>query len=126
MLSTWKARHGAKVLRCADHCSAAWNGRGPVFLMRSPGLKATKFGAIDKKDFLILPFAFFYFYTVFAAAFDFPTVSRQGFFHFGIVSWLGVLLCLAGLSFVCLSLVSARASESALNRTVRMSDRAVR
>lgn len=64
------------------------------------------FGKIDKKDFLIPPFALFYFYIVFAAAFNFPTVSRQEFFQSEIVSWVGVLLCLAGLSLLFLSLVS--------------------
>jgi hypothetical protein len=34
---------------------------------------------------------------VFAAAFNFPTASRQEFFQSGIVSWVGVLFCLAGL-----------------------------
>ena len=64
------------------------------------------FGRIDKKDFLIPPFALFYFYIVLAAAFNFPTVSRQELFHSGIVSWAGVLLCLVGLFLVFLSLVS--------------------
>jgi hypothetical protein len=68
-----------------------------VLLMRRRGIQAIHFGRIDKKDFLIPPVALFYFYTVFAAAFKFPTVSRQELFHSGIASWLGVLLCLAGL-----------------------------
>jgi protein-S-isoprenylcysteine O-methyltransferase Ste14 len=74
--------------------------------MRRRGIKAVKFGRIDKKDFLIPPFAIFYFYIVFAAAFHFPSVSRQELFHSGIAAWGGVLLCLAGLSLLCLSLVS--------------------
>ena len=77
-----------------------------VLLMRRKGIKAMNFGRIDKKDFLIPPFALFYFYIVFAAAFDFPTVSRQEFFHSGMVSWVGVLLCLAGLFLLFLSLIS--------------------
>ena len=52
-----------------------------VMLMRRKGIKAMHFGAIDKKDFLILPFAIFYFNVVFAAAFNLPTVSRQEFFQ---------------------------------------------
>jgi protein-S-isoprenylcysteine O-methyltransferase Ste14 len=79
---------------------------GRVLLMRRAGVKAMNFGKIDKKDFLIPPFALFYFYLVFAAAFDLPTVSRQEFFHSDIVSWVGVLLCLAGLVMLFLSLVS--------------------
>ena len=64
------------------------------------------FGEIDKKDFLIPPLALLYFYIVFAAAFGLPGVGKQEFFHSEAVSWLGVLLCLAGLSLLFLSLVS--------------------
>ena len=77
-----------------------------VLLMRRQGIKAMHFGRIDKKDFLILPVAFFYFYIVFAAAFNFPTVSRQELFQSEIVSWAGVLICLVGLFILFLSLVS--------------------
>jgi protein-S-isoprenylcysteine O-methyltransferase Ste14 len=77
-----------------------------VLLMRRHGIKAVKFGGIDKKDFLIPPFAFFYFYTVFAAAFSFPTFSRHELFHSELVSWVGVLLCLAGSFLLFLSLVA--------------------
>lgn len=77
-----------------------------VLLMRRAGIGAMHFGKIDKTDFLIPPFAFFYFYTVFAAAFNWPTVSKQAFFHSEILSWVGVFLCLAGLILLFLSLVS--------------------
>ncbi|MGH9612854.1 MAG: methyltransferase family protein [Bryobacteraceae bacterium] len=77
-----------------------------VLLMRKKEIKAMKFGRIDKKDFLIPPFAIFYFYLVFAAAFRLPTVSGQEFFQSGIASWTGVVLCLAGLALLFLSLVS--------------------
>lgn len=77
-----------------------------VLLMRRKGIRAVHFGKLDKKDFLILPFAFFYFYIVFAAAFGFPNVSRQEFFQSEISSWAGVCFCLAGLIVLFLSLVS--------------------
>jgi protein-S-isoprenylcysteine O-methyltransferase Ste14 len=77
-----------------------------ALLMRRSGIKAIHFGEIDKTDFLIPPFALFYFYIVFAAAFNFPTVSRQEFLHSETISWAGVLLCLAGLFLLFLSLVS--------------------
>jgi protein-S-isoprenylcysteine O-methyltransferase Ste14 len=77
-----------------------------ALLMKRNGIKAIHFGEIDKKDFLIPPFALFYFYIVFAAAFNFPTVSRQEFFYSGTASWVGVLLCLVGLFLLFLSLVS--------------------
>jgi hypothetical protein len=48
-----------------------------VRLMRGKGIQAMHFGNIDKKDFLIPPFALFYVYTVFAAAFDLPLAGRN-------------------------------------------------
>src|SRR5262245_46252453 len=61
-------------------------------LMRRAGTRAMHFGKIDKKDFLIPPFAFFYFYAVFAAAFNLPIVNTKRFFHSAEVSWFGVFL----------------------------------
>ena len=77
-----------------------------AWMLKRKGIQALKFGELDKKDFLIPPFALFYFYLVFAAAFNFPTVSRQEFFHSGIISWVGVFFCLAGLLLLLWSLVS--------------------
>ena len=77
-----------------------------VLLMKRKGLEALQFGKMDKTDFLIPPFALFYFYLVFAAAFHLPTVSTQAFFHSGVISWVGVLFCLVGLALVLWSLVS--------------------
>ena len=64
------------------------------------------FGNIDKKDFVIPPLVLFYFYTIFAAAFDWPSVSTQEFFHSETISWVGVILCLTGLLLFLWSLVS--------------------
>ena len=77
-----------------------------VLLMRSRGIEAMKFGTIDKTDFLIPPFALFYFYLVFANAFNLPAPSRQAFFRSELISWIGVFLCLAGLLLLLWSLVS--------------------
>lgn len=74
--------------------------------MKRQGIRAFHFGRIDKKDYLIPPFAFIYFYLVFAAAFHWPTVSRQLLFDSEIVSGVGVLLCLAGLGLFLMSLIS--------------------
>jgi protein-S-isoprenylcysteine O-methyltransferase Ste14 len=74
--------------------------------MKRQGIRAFHFGKIDKTDYLIPPFAFFYFYLVFAAAFNWPTVSRQLLFDSEVISWIGVFLCLAGLSLLLLSLIS--------------------
>ena len=81
-----------------------------VFLLRQQGIRAMKFGNIDKTDFLIPPFAFFYFYVVCAAAFNWPTVSRQELFYSETVAWAGVLFCLAGLLLLLWSVVSLRQS----------------
>lgn len=77
-----------------------------VLLMHKSGMNALHFGKIDKKDFLIPPFALLYFYTVFAAAFDWPALSKKVFFHSDAIAWVGVLLCVAGWLLVLLSLVS--------------------
>ena len=77
-----------------------------VRLMKRRGIRAMHFGNIDKMDFLIPPFALFYFYIVFAAAFDWPTVARHRFFESGAAFWAGALCCLAGLILLFLSLVS--------------------
>jgi protein-S-isoprenylcysteine O-methyltransferase Ste14 len=77
-----------------------------VFLLKRKGIRAVYFGNLDKKDFLIPPFVLFYFYLVFANTFNLPTVSTQEFFDSEIIRWIGVFLCLAGLSLVLWSLVS--------------------
>jgi len=77
-----------------------------VLLMRRSGMSAMHFGKVDKKDFLIPPLALLYFYTVFAAAFGWPALTRQEFFQPGVVSWFGVVLCLAGLVLFLLSVVA--------------------
>jgi protein-S-isoprenylcysteine O-methyltransferase Ste14 len=75
-------------------------------LMKRRGTQAMHFGNLDKRDFLIPPFALFYFYVVFAAAFNWPAASTQEFFHSEAVAWLGVGFCLAGLLCFLWSLLS--------------------
>ena len=77
-----------------------------VIMLRRRGIKAMNFGKLDKTDFLIPPFALFYFYLVFAHTFHWPTPSRQVFFQSEIISWLGVFFCLAGLALLLWSLIS--------------------
>ena len=77
-----------------------------ALLMKRQGIDALNFGKIDKTDFLIPPFALFYFYLVFAAAFGWPSVSTQTFFAPALTGWAGVLFCLAGLAVFAWSLVS--------------------
>jgi protein-S-isoprenylcysteine O-methyltransferase Ste14 len=81
-----------------------------VLLLKGQGIKAMKFGNTDKTDFLILPFALFYFYVLSAAAFHWPKVGAQRFFHSGVIAWIGVVLCLLGLLLLLWSLISFRQS----------------
>lgn len=77
-----------------------------VFLLRRRGTRAMHFGSIDKKDFLIPPFALFYFYTVSAAAFGWPLLYGHRLFRSEAAAWIGIALCLAGLVVLLLSLIS--------------------
>jgi protein-S-isoprenylcysteine O-methyltransferase Ste14 len=77
-----------------------------VFILKRKGVEAMNFGKIDKTDFLIPPFALFYFYLVFAHTFNLPTVSREELFHSAIISWIGVFFCLTGLLLLSWSLIS--------------------
>ena len=77
-----------------------------ALLLRRRAITAMNFGKIDRTDFLIPPFALFYFYLIIASAFKLPTVSRQVFFQSQGIAWLGVLFCLAGLLVLLWSLIS--------------------
>ena len=77
-----------------------------LLLLKRQGIAALKFGDAHKTDFLIPPFALFYFYFVFAAAFGLRTLSTKEIFHSGISEWLGVAFCFTGLSFLLWSLIS--------------------
>ncbi|MGB6208248.1 methyltransferase family protein [Mycobacterium sp.] len=77
-----------------------------VLVLRRAGTQAMHFGDLDKTDFLIPPVALFYFYTIFAVAFDWPLVSTQMFFHSSAIAWIGVGLCYIGLLVLFGSLVS--------------------
>ena len=77
------------------------------------------FGKIDKTDFLIPPFALFYFYTIFAAAFGWPLVSTRKFFKIReLAAGLGVGLRFSGLLVLLISLVLSSARVSALASTL--------
>jgi len=77
-----------------------------VILMSRSGTRAMHFGKLDKTDFFILPFALFYFYTVVAAAFNLPLLSRQRFFQSEAMAWVGIILCVVGVLVLLLSLVA--------------------
>jgi len=75
-------------------------------LLKRDGIQAMNFGKLDKTDFFIPPFAMFYLYIVFAAAFKWPSVSRQVFFQFNGIAWVGAFFCLAGWMILLMSLVA--------------------
>jgi protein-S-isoprenylcysteine O-methyltransferase Ste14 len=77
-----------------------------VLLLRRKGVKAVHFGNIDKKDFLIPPFALFYLYIVFGNAFGWPLPGHGQFFDSAFAALTGVLCFLAGLILLFLSLVA--------------------
>lgn len=77
-----------------------------LIMLRRSGTRGLHFGNIDKKDFLIPPFALIYFYCILAAAFGWPLAAAARFFTSGPIAWAGVALCFAGLVFVALSLLA--------------------
>jgi protein-S-isoprenylcysteine O-methyltransferase Ste14 len=89
-----------------DNCSLSRNGLDPRGLDEKIWNTRDAFRQLDKTDFLIPPFVLFYFYTVFAAAFNLPLFSTQEFFQSEGIAWSGVVLCFVGVSVLPLSLVS--------------------
>jgi len=76
-----------------------------VIMMRKLGISAFRFGEMDKKDFLIPPFALFLFYIVLADAFGFPEVGSK-LFQNEIIRWAGAVFCILGILFFLYALIS--------------------
>lgn len=76
-----------------------------IILLRRIGIKAMKFGEIDKKDFLILPFALLFFYLIISDIFNLPTLGSV-LFNNEFIAWIGVVFCIGGLMLFFLSLIS--------------------
>lgn len=77
-----------------------------VNILKKRGIEAMNFDKLDKTDFIIPPFALFYFYLIIGVAFHLPTVSTQVFFHSEGLTWSGVVICLVGLVVFLGSLIS--------------------
>ncbi|MFZ0574144.1 MAG: isoprenylcysteine carboxylmethyltransferase family protein [Candidatus Cybelea sp.] len=77
-----------------------------VWMLKQRGIVAMKFGTVDKTDFLIPPFAFSYFYLIFAGTFSWPTFAGEQLFRAASLQWIGVLLCASGLCLMVASLAS--------------------
>lgn len=73
--------------------------------LRKLGIKAVQFGEMDKKDFLIIPFALLFLYIVFASAFGLPQIGFAV-FHSEIAAWIGAALCAAGIFLFAYALIS--------------------
>lgn len=77
-----------------------------VVMLRRRGIEAFKFGKLDRRDFLIPPFALFYFFLIFSNAFDWFPVRSGQVFEPHVSAWIGALFCLAGLIVLAWSLIS--------------------
>lgn len=76
-----------------------------VIMLRRLGIRAMKFGQMDKRDFLIPPFALLYFYLILASAFDWPIIGSPLFSN-RIISWIGVVFTILGLMLFLYSILS--------------------
>ena len=76
-----------------------------VFMLKRQGIKAMQFGEMDKRDFLIPPFALLFVYLIFAHAFNLPKFGSL-LFESGFVSWIGVAVCIVGLIIFLMSLIA--------------------
>ncbi|HEY1791438.1 MAG TPA: isoprenylcysteine carboxylmethyltransferase family protein [Opitutaceae bacterium] len=79
---------------------------GRIAILRAKGVRAFKFGAIDRKDFLIPPFALFYLYLCAAPGLGLPVPWKGRLFAPGLADWAGSGFLLAGLVVFFISLLS--------------------
>jgi protein-S-isoprenylcysteine O-methyltransferase Ste14 len=77
-----------------------------VQLLRSRGIVAMRFGELDKTDFLIPPFAFFYVYLILANALDWPSPVKPAHEPAPWSLGLGILSCVIGLAAMLWALIS--------------------
>lgn len=73
--------------------------------LKKHGIKAFRFGELDRRDFLIIPFALLFFYLILSSVFDLPKLGNE-LYRNELISWLGVGLCALGLLLFLLSLFS--------------------
>lgn len=69
------------------------------------GIKVFKFGKMDKKDFIIPPFALLLLYVIISNVFHLTRLGTE-LFYYEVVSWIGVVLCFGGLLLFVYSLLS--------------------
>ena len=73
--------------------------------LKKHGIKAFKFGEMDKKDYMIPPFALLLLYVIFSNVINLPRLGTE-LFRNESVGWIGVILCILGLSLFLYSLIS--------------------
>lgn len=73
--------------------------------LQKHGIKAFRFGELDKKDFLIIPFALLFFYLILSGVFNLPKLGNELFTN-EIIHWIGVVLCALGLLLFLYSIIS--------------------
>lgn len=76
-----------------------------VAILRNKGIEAMKFGDMDKKDYIAIPFVLLYFYIILTSVIDIPTLGAV-LFESKIVSWIGVVFCILGLIIFLFSLIT--------------------
>ena len=76
-----------------------------VRLLKSLGIDAFRFGKMDKKDFIIPPFALVFLYLLIANVWNLPHFDGLLFWN-GILAWVGVVSCFLGLALFVWALVS--------------------
>lgn len=81
-----------------------------AFTLHHQGIPVFQFGKLDKSDFLIPPFGIFFFYHIFANAFQLPGMAGQPMVQNSITEWLGVGVASVGLAFAVWGIVSFKQS----------------
>lgn len=76
-----------------------------VAVLRHKGIKAMRFGEMDKKDFIIMPFVLFYAYLLIASVFGLPKFGEE-LFENGIAAWCGTALCILSLILFISAIIS--------------------
>jgi protein-S-isoprenylcysteine O-methyltransferase Ste14 len=76
-----------------------------VLMLRRLGIRAFKFGEMDKRDFIIPPFVLFFLYVALAGAFGLPQLGAK-LFASDAAAWAGVALCGLALALFLWSLLS--------------------
>lgn len=76
-----------------------------AFQLKKLGIKAIRFGEMDKKDFFIPPFALLLFYIVFASAFGLPEIGSE-LFRSEWIGWIGVAAIAMGIMLFIYALLS--------------------